>query len=105
MLGDAAVAGVVDGGDVLGEDFAGAGVDGGGEHGAVDDAGVELAVFAEGVDLGREVGEEGAVEAAGGEGSVEVEAADVGDDGAEALGDHFAGELGGWAGSRGGRRG
>ena len=85
---------IIDGGDVAGDDAAGAGVDWFGEHGAVYDAGVEFAVFAERVDFGWEVGEEVMVEAAAGEGPVEVETADVGDDGTEALIDHFPGELG-----------
>jgi hypothetical protein len=65
------------------------------EAGGVVDEGMELAVFAAGIDLRGQVGEELGVEVAAGEFGGEDARVDAGDFGAEAGGDHGAGERGG----------
>lgn len=62
------------------------------EHGAVVDAGVELAVLAAGVDVGREVAEEVFVEVSSGEFAGEFLGIDADDAGLDSGGDHFVEE-------------
>lgn len=67
------------------------------EHGAVVDAGVELAVLAAGVDVGREVAEEIFVEVAAGEFAGEFFGIDADDAGFDSGCDHFVEEGAGVA--------
>src|ERR1700686_4355137 len=55
------------------------------KNGAIEDEGVELAVFAARVGVGRKIAEEGIVQFAAGEGGIENFGVDAGGDGAEML--------------------
>ena len=68
------------------DDFAEGEGDGAREDGAVEDEGVEFAIFAAGIDGGREIGKEGCVEFATGEAGIEDFGVDADSDGAESRG-------------------
>src|SRR5260370_31492740 len=66
------------------DDFAGANRNGIAEDRTIENEGVELAVFAAGVDVGRQIAEEGSVELATGEAGVENFEINAGGEGAGA---------------------
>ena len=67
------------------------------KHRAGADAGVELAVFAAGIDSGGQVGEQRGIKFAAGESGVELLRIHAAQVGAQAAGDHVAGKLRGVA--------